>query len=295
MDPGFGSKSITQHRLVDPSGRYNIKRKGSVRDLYKYFVEIPILQLVLLLFFVYIILNFGFASLYFFGSAHLQFDPGYDGINGFWQCLYFSFQTFTTVGYGHLFPSSPFINVVAAIEAYTGLVFFAIATGLSFSRFSSPGRFVLFSDVALIRPYEQGHAFMFRVANKSNSKMVDVSANLLLTYVDYQSVKPVRKYLTLPLQIDKIILFPLNWTLVHVIDQRSWLYEKSLDDLLACQAEFLVMLRGHDDTYSKTVLANRSYTSNEIQWDVAFDIMYQAGDRQIELDLGKINSTTPLH
>ncbi len=43
-DPGLGSKFQRPiHRLMNPDGTYNIKRKGAlsgVRDFYKYLIEI---------------------------------------------------------------------------------------------------------------------------------------------------------------------------------------------------------------------------------------------------------------
>jgi len=50
----------------------------------------------------------------------------------FSAALYFSIQTFTTVGYGEMSPSGPFANLLASFIAFSGLLTFAIATGLFF-------------------------------------------------------------------------------------------------------------------------------------------------------------------
>ena len=39
----------------------------------------------------------------------------------FFRCLYFSFVTFTTLGYGDLAPCAPFSRFLASLEAFSGV------------------------------------------------------------------------------------------------------------------------------------------------------------------------------
>ena len=52
---------------------------------------------------------------------------------------------------------------------------------------------------------------MFRVANWRNNLLMEMEATLMVTYLDNGS----RCYAPLELELNKILYFPLNWTLVH--------------------------------------------------------------------------------
>src|SRR5258708_38093487 len=91
------------------------------------------------------------------------------------EAFFFSTETFTTVGYGRVNPVGDGANVVAAIEALSGWLSFALATGLIFGRFARPKSFLVFSDLALVGPYKEKTALMFRFAPyKDNHTLTDV-------------------------------------------------------------------------------------------------------------------------
>src|SRR4029077_10410823 len=54
----------------------------------------------------------------------------------FADAFFFSIETLATVGYGEMYPATPYGRVVAATEIVCGLGFTAILTGLTFVRFS---------------------------------------------------------------------------------------------------------------------------------------------------------------
>src|SRR5690349_10141198 len=63
----------------------------------------------------------------------------------FADAFFFSVQTMATIGCGQLVPASLIANLLASGEALTGLVTFALVTGLVFSKFSSPTARVRFT------------------------------------------------------------------------------------------------------------------------------------------------------
>ena len=84
---------------------------------------------------------------------------GIEGITGvegtafferFWSAFFFSIQTFTSVGYGVLSPNNYITNIFTSLEAFIGLLSFALATGLLFARFSRPVAHIVFSKNEVI-------------------------------------------------------------------------------------------------------------------------------------------------
>lgn len=71
---------------------------------------------------------FLFAALFDLFGTVVEGDRMIDGV---WENVYFSIVTITTLGYGNLIPSGTISEVLAAIEAYLGFLFFAIVAGLS--------------------------------------------------------------------------------------------------------------------------------------------------------------------
>src|SRR6201999_416364 len=96
------------------------------------------------------------------------------GLTRFWEAFFFSAQTISTVGYGHISPRGMPANSVAAFESMIGLLAFALATGLLYGRFSRPAAKIIYSKNMLVAPYlENKRGLMFRLANKRRNILVD--------------------------------------------------------------------------------------------------------------------------
>ena len=186
----------------------------------------------------------------------------------FWQNLtesfFFSFQTFTTVGYGHISPVGKLTNFIAAIESATVLMVFAIITGLLYGRFSRPSMRLLFSNNAIIAPYKEGWGLMFRVVNLRNSTLLEIGASVSLTIHIKDGNENKRKYFRLNLEIDKIEFFPATWTIVHPIDEKSPFKALDLNNLKKEDLEIVIQLNAFDDTFSQYVHSRYSYQGSEI-------------------------------
>ena len=143
FDPGLTQQyGGPLHRVINPDGTFNVIRKGTDwRDVnpYLHLISIPWGRFLGTVLVGYIIVNTLFAIIYYLlgpGALHGP-DASGRGIERFLQCLFFSSQTLTTVGFGAIAPSSRLANLIAALEALTGLLGFAVATGLLFGRVSS--------------------------------------------------------------------------------------------------------------------------------------------------------------
>jgi inward rectifier potassium channel len=104
--------------------------------------------------------------------------------NPFLNAFFFSVQAFTTVGFENLAPHKLGPNALYLIEAFVGLISFALVTGFMFARFSRPHAKIAFSDKAIIAPYQRGRALEFRIANKRREQLVNLSVKAYNTFLE---------------------------------------------------------------------------------------------------------------
>ncbi len=291
-DLGFGTKlTSTGERLINRDGSFNIVRTGRrTYTLYQWLVEMSWGQFFAIVFLFYGITNALFAlGFLLIGPEKLTGGTTGHLLEDFSQAFFFSIQTFTTVGYGALNPQGIAANLLASFDALAGLLSFALITGLFFARFSKPRAQLLFSRYAIIAPYRGGLSFQFRIANRRNNKIIDLTAQLSMTWVEDHEGEKVRRFATMELERTQVSLFPLNWTIVHPIDEQSPLYNKSAEALEAISAEFIILIEGFDETFVQQVHANGSYTWKEMVWNTRFAPMYYHKDGMTVLELDKID------
>jgi inward rectifier potassium channel len=228
------------------------------------------------------------------GTEHLKGTEAPTAWLRFVNAFFFSAHTLTTVGYGNMYPIGAAANAAAAIEALAGLLAFAIATGLVFGRFSRPSARIGFSPTMLISPYMDGTSLQFRVVNRRSNNLIDLEARLLLMTVEFIGGRLQRRYATLELERSSVLFFPLTWTVVHPIDEKSPLYGKKPEDLESLQAEVMIMMKGFDETFGQTVQARYSYRYDEIVWGAKFAPAFeieQSGD--LRLEVSKVGAIEP--
>lgn len=298
IDPGFGEKFGRQtKRIINPDGSFNIKRKNTrlnPKDIYHFLVNLSWSRFLLIVLAGYLLVNLLFGSIYFFiGIENLRNSISNSPMNNFLNAYFFSIQTFTTVGYGGIVPEGFSANLVASFEALTGLLSFALATGLLYGRFSRPSARILFSRNAVVAPYKEMEALMFRTANLRNNDLIEVEANLLAVFVDSETHN--RKYYGMKLERRSVYFFPLSWTVVHPIDEDSPFYNKTKEELKELQTEILVQFKAFDDTFSQTVHTRHSYTIDEIIWNAKFKTAFEPDEKgEIIFDLERIHEYEPI-
>ncbi len=196
------------------------------------------------------------------------------------QSFFFSVHTMSTVGYGHIVPVSMHANALMALQSFVGLFGLAIATGLVFARFSRPTAKIVFSKAAIIAPYREGTALEFRIANQRKSHLIELEAQVIFSRMENDHGRRVRRFHRLPLERNKVSLFPLSWTIVHPINEESPFYGLSREELFLADTEILVLLTGIEETFSYTVHSRMSYNPDELIWYPPFgDIFQYAPDR----------------
>lgn len=271
---GLGKNITTNGRLINPDGSFNVLRhhENLLDNLYYRLVSIPAWQFFGLIFIVFGAINAIFATIYLLiGDGALSGMP--ETLPEQWRhAFFFSSQTLTTVGYGHISPTGLGTNVIASIESFMGLLIFALISGLLYGRFSRPAAKIRFSDQMLIAPYKEGTGLMVRLVNPRASELIEVEASvsLAINQTDPDSGAVARRFFSIELEISKIAFFPLSWTLVHAIDEKSPLSGLSEAELLEANAEVMILIKGTDEATVQNVHARRSYISNEIVWNARF-------------------------
>jgi inward rectifier potassium channel len=174
----------------------------------------------------------------------------------------------------------------------TGFLSFALATGLMYGRFARPRSYLIFSEYALISPYKEATALMFRFAPyKDNHTLTDVEIRVNIGLQVQEDGKAMYKYYDLQLERTKVESLPMNWTVVHPIDEKSPFLGFGPEDIKASDVEVYVLIRGFDDVYSNFVQQRTSYTYDEIRFNKKFIPMYRESDdgRNTILELHKLN------
>jgi len=281
-------------RGINKDGSFNVRRLGLPRfrayDLYHHLITMGWGPFLGLLFLAFLVTNALFALVYLsIGMEHFIRLGGESLPGRLEDAFFFSAQTLTTVGYGQISPRGTLASSVAALESLLGLLSFALATGLLYGRFSRPQACMRFSTRALVAPYRQITGFMFRLVNMRSNQLIEVEATVSLSFEDPES--GLRRYFLLPLERSKIHLFPSNWTVVHPIDEESPLQGMTSEDLHRARAEFIVLIKAFDDTFSQTIYARTSYTAEEVRWGARFKPMiFTAADGTTELDVGRLDA-----
>ncbi|MBL7999515.1 MAG: potassium transporter [Candidatus Kapabacteria bacterium] len=295
IDPGIGQKfDGSLGRLIDDEGAFNVRRFNAPiksKNPYLYLMSVEWRLFFAIIFSGFIGINLFFALLYWSVGAEKITGADTSSItSSFLSAFYFSVHTFTTVGYGNMSPQGFLMNMIGVFEIFIGVLYVALITGLLYGRFSRPNAYIVYSDNVLVSPYQEMNALMFRIANARDYHITSINAEVWLSFDQIQNNRKERAYRKLKLERDSLTFFPFTWTVVHPIDDASPLHAKTLSDMKDMNLQLLILIRGHDDTFSQQVHSRFSYTTEHLHWGGKFTMAYQvAHDGAVEVFLDKIN------
>jgi inward rectifier potassium channel len=204
------------------AGAFEMTKKGAQRYDLKdpYHVAVSLSWPGFLAMFVVfeLAINILFATLYALQPGSVaNARPG-----AFADLFFFSLETLATVGYGAMSPATLYGHTISAIEIISGLAFIAIMTGLTFVRFSRPRAKVLYADKAVVASYNGRQTLMIRIGNGRFNTLSDARCRLGALIAEQTSEgQYYRRVHDLKLTRDRIPIFALTWTLMHVIDDHS--------------------------------------------------------------------------
>jgi len=225
---------------------------------------------------IFLLLNAAFALIYQIGDGAIanQYPRGFGG------AFFFSVETLSTVGYGDMHPRTVYAHLVATVEIFSGMVSIAVVTGLIFSRFSRPRAKIIFANHPVIRRINGQTTLMIRAANMRQNVIAEASAQLHLLRLE---ISPegfrLRKIYDLKLVRERHPIFMLSWSLMHVIDASSPLFNESVDSLERGQSAFLLTIEGVDETTAQPILARHEWDHHDLRWNYRYvDLVSEDAD-----------------
>ena len=301
-ETGLGTNSaLGGGRFFNKDGVANVEVRGlhfwQRLNLYHTMLSMKRWKFLASIMLFFILINILFASLYLLiGIEHLNGLVANSLGEKFGEAFFFSAQTFTTVGYGRINPIGFITSFVASLEALTGLMSFALATGLLYGRFARPRSFIKYSKNALFSPFKDGVALMFRMVPYTKNYLVNVEVRVTMAMKTMEDGVMKNKFFNVPLDIAKASTMTANWTLVHPINEESPIYQFSKEDMANAEVELLVFVEGFDESFSNTVISKASYTFEEFIFGAKFVPMYhpnETNDKTI-LHLDRLDLFAPV-
>ena len=276
-------------------GSYEFKKKGisrfDLRDPYHLAVALTWPQFLATLLAIYLLVNVVFATLFWLIPGSVANARPHN----FGDAFFFSIETLATVGYGEMYPATVYGHVIAATEIVCGLGFTAILTGLTFVRFSRPRAKLVFASNPVVAMYNGKPTLMLRVGNGRLAVLLDAVAKLnVLLSVTSSEGKRFRRAQELRLERAHLPAFPLTWTLMHVLDERSPLHGYDAARAIAARPQLFVTLEARDPTLAALVHDIRNYGPEDIRFGMRYaDAVTIAEDGTPVADLTKIGTLEP--
>jgi inward rectifier potassium channel len=136
---------------------------------------------------------------------------------------------------------------------------------------------------------------MFRVANLRRQAMVEVEFRLMLIRKETMGGEEGLRFYSLPLQVDRVILFPAVLTLRHLIDEQSPLDGLTPEDFERADARFLVSVVCIDTVIPATVQSHHGYKGREVHFGRRFvEITREVEEDVVEVDYERLSETEPV-
>ncbi len=278
-------------------GAFEVQKRGASRydwrDPYHFALSITWLQFALLFLVFNLGINVLFAGLYVLQPGSIaNARPGV-----FSDVFFFSMETLATVGYGAMSPASLYGHSVAAAEIICGMAFTAIMTGLTFVRFSRAKAKILYADRPVVAQHNGLPTLMLRIANGRAGPLVDAKVEMAAIIGEHtREGQFFRRLHDMKLSRDRLQMFPLTWTLMHTIDERSPLHGWDAVRLADSDFRLFVGLKARDFVLGADVYDARSYRGSEIAFGLRYADAVSIDEAGHTIaDLTRISVTEPDH
>jgi inward rectifier potassium channel len=228
------------------------------------------------------------------GPGALQGTDAMQLSDPFLRAFAFSVGVFTTTGTGAMHAVGSTANWLVVFESLLGPFLMVAAGGMLIARLTRPRMRIRFSESAIVAPYEGGRGLMFRMVNVQPSELSDVRVRISLIWFENIDGKRERNFHQLELERDSVEFFTLHWTVVHPITAASPLHGITPDALREAEAEFVLGVTGHEETFSTRVTTRTSYLWSDIRWDVKWASIFAHSTDGIAIDVERLSRTERL-
>jgi inward rectifier potassium channel len=238
---------------------------------------------------IYLLINVIFALLYTLHENAVAEMP----TGSFLYAFFFSVETLATVGYGHMYPDSLYGHLISMLEIMVGMFGLAVITGLIFVRFSRPTARLHFSKVAVIAPFDGVPNLMIRVANLRHQAMVEPEFRMtLIRNTITAEGDEMRRFRSLKLEFDHLIMFPAVLTVRHRIDEESPLFRMTSEDFQRLDVRLVASIVGVDTVIVAPVEGFADYNYDQIEWNRRFVEIYDQNEEgEWTVDYARIDET----
>ncbi|SRR5450755_412253 len=265
--------------------------KREWRDAYHWILSLSWPQFAALISAAYLALNAVFAFFYeIAGNSIAEMPPG-----SFSAAFFFSVQTLATVGYGHMYPTTLYGNILTTVEIMVGMFGLAVMTGLIFVRFSRPTARIEFTKNVVIAAFDGQPTLMLRVANLRHYSMAE--AEFRIMFMRDEQIKEgetFRRFYSLKLHFDRLITFPVVLTLRHTIDKQSPLHGMTAESLEATDSRLVASVVGIETVIQAAVQSQKDYSWRDIRFGERFvEIYTETGEGRLTVDYGRLHETEP--
>jgi inward rectifier potassium channel len=214
-------------------------------------------------------------SVFFFG---LLFAVDLDGIHtptgeraDLMECTWLSVHTFTTIGYGALYPKSTYTHLVATANSFAGILYTAVLTSVFMAHLMTPKAHWKLSDVLVIHRDEDGRIVLEgRMVFAPDRIYLDMQAHMQVTAFIRHSIgspqgNSIKGTITKDCKLDTptVLIRDRMWSIMHVIDQDSPLYSHVPANLSNLQdvCDITVKVEGKDPRLQSLATSAKIYNS----------------------------------
>jgi inward rectifier potassium channel len=213
------------------------------------------------------------------------------------SAFFFSVETQTTIGFGDMYPSTVYSNIVFTIQCLFGIILDAFCLGVLFAKLNRATKrasAILFSEQAVVGPRDGQECFTIRIANIRKHQIIEPKFNLY--YVKTATTTEGEKYIKFEdLKTSgserSLFLTGFPFTLFHAITPESPLSNPNWTR----DGEVVIIVEGVDATTGNGMQARYSYTRKDIAMNSRFtNILSKHPNGKFTVDFTKFHAVQPI-
>ena len=276
-----------------------------ISDTFHFIVNLSWILTLLLSMLLWVIIQFMFASLYLIDKDGIV---GLDISQPFVSTFFLSIQTFSTVGYGVVFPNSRIACTVMIFEILVSVCFTSLFSGIIFYKFSKAASVIQLCDVICLAVTGlENPTLLLRFAHLEHRALLNM--RLKLFFVEYAPESVEFKRRRILAQVvnlsDQIVpYFTVAHEFVYAIDQlsplRKYLYHDDNTVQLRFKPNvlfFIFTLEGIGSVLKTTVQEHRTYSLDCIRFNHKFEPLIRVRVQEMGgpiIYINRLNKTIPI-